>query len=244
MQRVFNFSGGATSAYMTLKYYEKGDIVLFQDTGREHPKTHKFINDFEAFEGIPITRIRYKDSERPFDLMLQEKKYKQIPNRMKRICTVELKINTAKRYLKTIGVKEYENFIGFRYDEKTRVENRVQPSKKVHDRFPLFEDKVVKSQINDFWDKKQYKLEIPRILGNCLLCPLKGKNAILAILREFPKVAQEWIDDESMSAKMNKKGRTYIDGVTIFQLREMAQNNLFREFPLEDINPQFNCVCG
>ena len=50
MQRVFNFSGGKTSAYMVIKYWREGDLVIFTDTGREHPKTYKFINDFEAFE--------------------------------------------------------------------------------------------------------------------------------------------------------------------------------------------------
>jgi 3'-phosphoadenosine 5'-phosphosulfate sulfotransferase (PAPS reductase)/FAD synthetase len=45
MQRVINFSGGKTSAYMTIKYYKPGDLVIFCDTGREHFKTYKFIND-------------------------------------------------------------------------------------------------------------------------------------------------------------------------------------------------------
>jgi 3'-phosphoadenosine 5'-phosphosulfate sulfotransferase (PAPS reductase)/FAD synthetase len=50
MQRVFNFSGGATSAYMVIKYWQPGDLVIFCDTGREHEKTYKFILDFEAMK--------------------------------------------------------------------------------------------------------------------------------------------------------------------------------------------------
>ena len=49
MQRVINFSGGKTSAYMTITEYKLGDLVIFCDTGREHSKTYKFINDFEKF---------------------------------------------------------------------------------------------------------------------------------------------------------------------------------------------------
>lgn len=49
MVRLINFSGGKTSAYMTIKNYREGDYVVFTDTGREHPKTYKFINDFEAY---------------------------------------------------------------------------------------------------------------------------------------------------------------------------------------------------
>ena len=45
MKRVINFSGGKTSALMTIMNYREGDLVIFTDTGREHPKTYKFIND-------------------------------------------------------------------------------------------------------------------------------------------------------------------------------------------------------
>lgn len=246
MKRVFNFSGGSTSAYMTKQHYKAGDIVLFQDTGREHPMTYEFINQFEIFEKIPITRIKYSDSDDPFGDLLKSKNFKVIPNRMKRICTVELKINTAKRWLKRNGIKEYENFIGFRYDEKVRVLNRKQPSKKVHDRFPLYEDKVTKNDIDAFWRDKSYRLSIPRILGNCVLCPLKGANAIMAILREFPEFAEKYIWDEKQSELLNGigNGHTYLQGITIEKLRDIAQNTLFKEYSLESLKPQFNCVCG
>ena len=52
MKRVINFSGGKTSAMMTILNYREGDLVIFADTGREHPKTYKFINDFEAHEEV------------------------------------------------------------------------------------------------------------------------------------------------------------------------------------------------
>ena len=43
MKRIINFSGGLSSAYMTiLEYNPKTDYVVFCDTGREHPKTYEF----------------------------------------------------------------------------------------------------------------------------------------------------------------------------------------------------------
>jgi hypothetical protein len=238
MQRVFNFSGGKTSAYMVIKYYQPGDIVLFCDTGREHPKTYKFLNDFEAFEQIPVSRTSYDDSRSPFDALLSKKRHKIIPNRVKRICTDELKIKTSKRYLRGLGIREFENFIGFRADEKQRVQRRVQPFKKVHDRFPLYEDGVTKDMINGFWDRKPYNLEIPSILGNCTLCFMKGRNAILAILREYPELAEPWINDERQAG-----GRTYFPGITIENLLNIAQNNLFKDYNLSEIAPAFDCAC-
>jgi hypothetical protein len=230
--KVINFSGGKTSAYMTIMEYKEGDIVLFCDTMREHPKTYKFINDFEAFENIPVTRISYEGG---FEGML--KKNKALPNQFKRFCTTELKIKTAKRYLKTLGITEFENLIGFRYDEPMRVSKRKQRFKKVHDKFPLFENKITKQIINNYWSKKPYNLEIPSILGNCTLCFMKGKNAIISILREYPELADEWIDDEKNNPY------TYFKGVTIETLKEISQNNLFNKINLDDINSAFDCAC-
>ena len=232
MQRVINFSGGKTSAYMTIHEYNPGDIVLFCDTMREHPKTYKFINDFEAFENIPVTRISYEGG---FNGMLKIRH--DLPNQFKKFCTGELKIKTAKRYLRSIGIRKFENLVGIRYDDPMRVSRRSQKFKNVHDKFPLFENKVTKQMINEYWAKKPYTLEIPSILGNCTLCFMKGKNAIIAILREHPELADEWIEDEKRSKY------TYFNGIKIETLRSIAQNNLFKEYDLDKINPAFDCAC-
>lgn len=238
MQRVINFSGGKTSAYMTITEYKPGDIVLFCDTGREHPKTYKFINDFEAFENIPIIRIGGKDS---FYNYLAKRNFEEIPNRVKRSCTIELKIKPARRYMRSLGFMKYENMIGFRADEPQRVVKAKQIWKQVVIKYPLYEQGITKQQINEYWKNKPYNLEIPSILGNCTLCFMKGKNSILAILREYPELANEWIEDERRSAK--HFGYTYLDGVTIEALRDIAQNNLFKGYDLGEIKPAFDCAC-
>ena len=245
MQRIFNFSGGKTSAYMTITNYQQGDLVIFCDTGREHPKTYKFINDFEAFEGIPVIRLKYNDAEDPFAALLEKRKYKAIPNRVKRFCTDELKIKTCKRYLRSIGIRKFENFIGFRADEPLRVKRREQKFKNVVDKFPLYEQGVTKEAINAYFLTKPYNLEIPSILGNCTLCFMKGKNAIIAILREYPELADVWIEDENRAKKQNRLGggHTYFTDVTIEYLREIAQNNLFKDLDLGEIAPAYNCAC-
>ena len=138
-------------------------------------------------------------------------------------CTVELKIKTCRRYLRKLGIIKYENFVGFRYDEPLRVKRRKQMWKQVIDRFPLFEDKIEKKHIIDFWDKKPYNLEIPSILGNCTLCFMKGKNAIISILSAYPELADEWIEDEKIA------GYTYLKDVSIKQLKSIATNHLFKD---------------
>jgi len=52
---------------------------------------------------------------------------------------------------------------------------------------------------------------------------MKGKNAIMAILREYPELADEWIKDEYESQKYGKfGGHTYFPNTTIEQLRNLA----------------------
>jgi hypothetical protein len=232
MVRVFNFSGGRTSAYMVLKYYKAGDLVIFCDTGREHPKTYKFINDFEAFENIPIIRLQYEGG---FDGLIAKKK--ATPNHFKRFCTVELKIKTCRRYLRKLKILKYENFVGFRYDEPLRVKRRKQMWKQVIDKFPLYDDKIDKQMINAYWEQKPYNLEIPSILGNCTLCFMKGKNAIISILSSYPELAEPWIKDEELT------GYTYLKDVSIKQLKSIADNNLFKNINLNEMAPAFDCAC-
>jgi hypothetical protein len=244
MQRVINFSGGKTSAYMTIHEYKEGDLVIFCDTGREHEKTYKFINDFEAHENIPVIRISLYNEENPFDFMLKKRNYKVIPNRVKRFCTDELKIKTSKRYLRSIGIRKFENLIGFRADEERRVLNRKFKFKNVIDKFPLYENKITKQIINDYWKNKSYTLEIPSILGNCDLCFMKGKNAIISILSSYPELADKWINDEDEAQKNGKfGGHTYFPDVTYRQLKQIAQNNLFKDYDLNEIKPAFDCAC-
>jgi hypothetical protein len=238
IQRVINISGGKTSAYMTIKEYKEGDIVMFSDTGREHPKTYKFLNDFEAHENIPIVRVGGKGA---FEKYLSKRDFEELPNRVKRSCTIELKIKPARRYLRSLGLMKYENLIGFRADEPQRVKNAVQRWKQVVTTYPLYEKGINKAMVNAYWETKPYNLEIPSILGNCTLCFMKGQNAIMAILRDFPELADEWIEDERKSAK--HYGHTYLNGVTIEQLRDRAQNNLFKGYDLGEMNPAFNCAC-
>jgi hypothetical protein len=109
--------------------------------------------------------------------------------------------------------------------------------KQVIDKFPLFEDKIDKQIVNDYWSKKPYTLEIPSILGNCTLCFMKGKNAIMNIMASNPELADVWIADEE------RIGYTYLDNISMKQMKSLATNNLFTGYDLNEINPAFDCAC-
>jgi len=84
---------------------------------------------------------------------------------------------------------------------------------------------------------RNYNLEIPAILGNCTLCFMKGKNAILSILASYPELAEPWIADEKL------KGYTYLKDISIEQLKQIAENNLFKGYDLTQMSPAFDCAC-
>ena len=126
-----------------------------------------------------------------------------------------------------------------------RVKRRNQKFVNVIDQFPLYYDGITKPMVNEYWANKPYNLEIPSILGNCTLCFMKGKNAILNILASYPELAEPWIADEELCKdKTGKaKNRTYFQDITIKQLLSIAQNNLFKDKDLNEVTSAFDCAC-
>jgi len=228
MKRIINFSGGKSSALMTiLEYNPETDYVVFCDTGREYPKTYKFILDFEANENIPVIKIGYKKrgfeyvselgSKDYFREYLANRSEKELPNMQKRSCTMEMKIKTTRRWArKNIGMS-YVNMIGFRSEETERVLRNKKRWQQVIQKFPLYEREINKEMVKQFWMDRHYTLKMPSILGNCTLCFMKGKDAIITILKHFPELANDWIEDEKNT------GRTYLSGITIEQCLKIQE---------------------
>lgn len=237
--RVFHFSGGQSSAKMVIDNYKEGDLVIFCDTTREDPKTYKFINDFEAFENIPVIRLSMDGGWK--GLLI---KMKGIPNRFKRRCTLEMKIKTARRHLRTLGLCSYIQFIGFRYDEPERVKTYKHWWKKVTTFFPLHESGQDKTFINHYWLGRNYRLEIPSILSNCDACFMKGEDKVIAIFTNDISKADKWIEDEENEIN-NPKGYTYFDTHTMREIRDIAQGFIDKDkiFDLTNMTAKFSCSC-
>jgi 3'-phosphoadenosine 5'-phosphosulfate sulfotransferase (PAPS reductase)/FAD synthetase len=180
-------------------------------------ETLDFINECDVKWGLNIVWLEYRPNNEfavvtyetasrngePFKALIEKKNY--LPNAMVRFCTVDLKILTLERYLKSIGWTEWENMIGIRADEPRRVAKiRANPSdgRKGVSRFmPLAQVGVQKEDISQFWKSQDFDLGLPNIggvtyHGNCDLCFLKGSKQIYALIREQPKRAIWWIEQE------------------------------------------------
>jgi 3'-phosphoadenosine 5'-phosphosulfate sulfotransferase (PAPS reductase)/FAD synthetase len=266
---VVSFSGGRTSAYMLWRVLQSNQglpneaLILFANTGKEDEATLKFVNNCSIKWNVPITWLEFRDNDQKFEVVYYEnasrngepfealiKKKNYLPNPIARFCTVDLKILTAERYLKSIGWDDWENMIGIRADEPRRVAKiRANPSdnrKGVYRTMPLAIEKISKYDVMKFWQNQDFDLELPNINGttyhgNCDLCFLKGYNQTLSLIHEKPERAIWWAKMEGSitNAKIQDGGTFRKDRPTYAQMMKYndVQGNIFDE-------ESISCYCG
>jgi len=147
-----------------------------------------------------------------------------------RYCTRELKINTLKRYLKSIGIKEYTSFNGIRHDEPRRWAKIKASDYDVE--LPLVKWKTTKADVLNFWKEQDFDLMVNEPYGNCDCCFLKGKGKLAIIAKEKPELFDWWIAHE--------KNSTFKKEITYAQIRDKAQ----KQIGLWDNDPSFECFCN
>ena len=202
-----SFSGGRTSAYMLWRVLQANDglpdeaVVCFANTGKEEEATLRFVQRCSEEWNVPITWLEYRNdgskfvvvdfqtaarNGEPFEALIRKKNY--LPNPVARFCTQELKVLTIDRYMKSVGVLEYQMMVGIRKDEERRV------AKLSSDRYaPLVASLVTQLDVQQFWRNQAFDLELKfangvTALGNCDLCYLKGGNQISS----YPRRHTNW----------------------------------------------------
>lgn len=253
-----SFSGGRTSAMMTKWILENLShkyeiIVCFANTGKEREETLEFVDrcdkEFnfnvvwieaqkdERFVETPTFKIvDFKTASRngePFERLLSEG---GIVNQNRPKCTNILKTIPLDKYTKSLGWKKYYTALGIRSDEPKRL-NRERAKK---ERLIYFADliNVTKSDVNNFWSKQSFDLNLKSYEGNCDLCFKKGLRKLMTIVKENPKLAYWWIEMEKKYSnfipdryKHNEKLTTpvmfYRDNMSIEEIIEESK------FPFE-----------
>jgi len=223
------FSGGRTSAFMLKQILDANPDwpsdrvqVTFQNTGREMPQTLDFVRDVETHFGVPVTWLEYvgegpsfkivnwetasREGE-PFEQLIRKRKY--LPNQNMRFCTEELKIRTAKRYLRWLGWDYWTNCVGIRADEPHRL-NKAQPKDRWTVWRPLVDAGVGKHDVSAFWKAQDFDLQLENIngttpFGNCDGCFLKGEQKIAELIRRHPDRAKWWEQMEDLALSLAAK---------------------------------------
>jgi 3'-phosphoadenosine 5'-phosphosulfate sulfotransferase (PAPS reductase)/FAD synthetase len=243
---VIHFSGGRSSAYMTKRLIDEGMtdfVVLFQNTGKESPETLDFVNQCDIKWNLNIVWLEYRYGNnfevvnyetasrdgRPFDEVIAHKKH-FLPNQRLRYCTTFMKIDTLRRYLKSIHVTDYTSFNGIRYDEPRRWAKIEATDLDIE--LPLVKWKVTKKDVLDWWKVQDFDLMVNEPYGNCDCCFLKGKGKLTIIAQENPELFEWWINHETNS--------TFKKDISYQQIKDKAES----QFGLWDNDPSFECFCN
>jgi hypothetical protein len=221
---VISFSGGRTSAYMLWRILQSNGgklpdeaIVCFANTGKEDEATLNFLNNCEKNWGIEIHWLEYTSEKpkfkrvnfdtasrngEPFEAMIDDKK--MLPNNFMRFCTSELKINTIRRYLKSINldIDDDQHLVGIRADEPRRI------AKIGLSMCPLAQAGITSGHVGEFWQNNSFDLELPKVgqnkLSNCDLCFMKGDATLISLVQDKPERATWWINMEDKMKKHSK----------------------------------------
>lgn len=245
---VINFSGGRTSAYMTKRLIDEGGdyLVTFQNTGKEMPQTLDFINECDKRWSLNIVWLEYRYGNnfeivnyetasrdgRPFDELIAHKKH-FLPNTRTRYCTDQLKIQTIRRYLQSIGIKQWTSYNGIRFDEPRRWSKMRNLPNYQELEMPLVKWKITKIDVLNFWNNQDFDLKLKEPYGNCDLCFLKGKGKLAIIAKEKPELFDWWENHES-------KGGTFKKDISYKALRYRSES----QPGLFDNDPSFECFCN
>jgi len=237
-------------------------VVCFQNTGKEREETLEFIHQCSTQWNVPITWLEYQDQAvqfrevtfetasrngEPFEAIIRKRKY--LPNPLVRFCTVELKVRTAHRYLRFIGWKEWESWMGIRADEQRRLAKIKNQDYGKHETkySPLGVAGVTKQHVAKFWREQPFDLmlenqngETP--WGNCDLCFLKNTSKIASLIAQEPERAVWWAQMETIATASKPSGfyfRTDRPSYADMQKFAIEQTDMFD--PNEE---SISCFCG
>jgi 3'-phosphoadenosine 5'-phosphosulfate sulfotransferase (PAPS reductase)/FAD synthetase len=212
---VISFSGGRTSAYMLWLVLQENNglppdvTVCFCNTGKEDEATLQFVHDCETHWGVDIHWLEYQSADpkfkrvtfetaarngEPFDELTTKRSY--LPNPVARFCTSELKVLTIERYMKSMGMTDFDTMVGIRADEPRRAA-KMRSDKLT----PLVTGLIFQSDVQAFWKRQPFDLGIKfadgvTALGNCDLCFLKGPKQIMSLIATKPERAVWWAKQE------------------------------------------------
>lgn len=292
MKTVNSLSGGKTSSYIAANYpadynlfcliTTKDKNCLFPDAkirqvvsdkiGREFIGTLEedtiiyTMLDLEQMIGRKINWINEFDFD---DLTTRHKKNGEIkhyvPNVMRRICTVEMKIiPMAKFIVKNIG-EVVETRIGFRANETRRAKNmiaRLNPDGIMEQKiivgkhkngnnkwqntpyqipkFPLIEDNIYKDKVEKYWEDKNVRFAY---MNNCVGCFHRNEVLLKHMSIRNPNKFDWFVEKEKKAIQTYNKSAGWKAGMgpTYEEIKKsLKQLDLFDE----DFNECDSGYCG
>lgn len=239
---IVGFSGGVTSAWCAgwaLRNFPKDEVVfLFHDTKEEHPDTYRFIREMAEALQHPVTE--QSDGRSVTQLFYDQN---AIANNRMAFCSRILKAEQRDKYfkyLRSIGVTEIVNVVGFSLIEEQRVQRATARAEAsgYSVRFPVVEDGVSKQECADWCNSlgvRPSEMYLWSEHSNCIGCVRGGKAYFLKVKENAPEVF------EQRASLEEEFGHTILKDMS---LRVLADIGLKRPVkPRESIDIGY-CDCG
>jgi hypothetical protein len=247
------------------KYQEYNKLYVFANTGQERPETIDFLKNIVKHWGIELNIVEGVYSEimgvgvsfklvdfetmsmnsEPFTgavMHYNKGEYDGLPFSKAPYCSRAMKTDPCKKFADSIfGVNNYVKSIGFRKEDMPKRITFAE-AKEDQDRiFPLLTDFDVvigNIELNRWWNKQPFKLEIHGNLGNCELCWKKPNNVLLDNIRYGARTIDWW-------RKMEKKYRntSFREGNSIDDLIKISKLPTTLKMNFEEIQED-GCVCS
>jgi len=252
---LISFSGGETSALMTKLIHERMTtnyseiITVFANTGQENEQTLEFVRRCDETWGWNVvwveaavdprdgmgTRAKVVDfasadrTGRVFEDMIA--KY-GIPGPGFIHCTRELKERPITAYARSIGWEagSYDTAIGIRIDEIDRMNSHAAKQRLIYPMIKPFPHRKI--DVNDFWFRQNWRLNLKGYQGNCRWCWKKSLRKHLTIMKEDPSAFDfpQQMEDKYPLAGANPRNepkRFFRNKLTVDDIRRLAEEGNF-----------------
>lgn len=153
-----------------------------------------------------------------------------------RICTAYMKIRVQDSYVRSLGIESHTRFVGIRHDEPTRWDGlRRADTSTVTNRAPLYDARIDKTRVLEFWSWQTFDLQVDEILGNCTGCFLKDETDLSRALGVAETDANWWIAMESKYDSFGgRKFRGYANLLHELPTRIAIERAIKDELPAAD----------
>ena len=183
------FSAGAASAVATKLVlgdpYTSDVVVAYTDTGSEHPDNARFLDECEAWFGVPIVRLRSTEYDSTWDVFARTR---FLVSPFGARCTTELKKKVRYAFERSDDVQVF----GYTSEEELRADRFRTQNPGIDLRTPLIERGLTKSDCLAMIDRVGIELPVMYRLGyrnnNCVGCVKGGMGYWNKIRRDFPDV--------------------------------------------------------
>lgn len=230
------------------KYKRFQKLYVFCNTGMERPETIQFLKDMMQHWNIPLIILEGVYSDEPgvgvkskvvdFDTMdmtgrvfseairhMNKNKWHGVPNPATPYCSEYLKTRVSHDFAREyFGTTKYIKALGYRKEDMpkriTFAELREDETKIA----PLLTDYGKPIELKDldyYYSKTPFKLELPAGLDNCELCWKRSKNNLIKAIKYGTRFIDWHLNEEAIYGNM-----FFRENLSIKDLVELAEQDL------------------